>query len=115
MKATRSNDGVLRFTLKIPVRVGISELVDALGTHLVHHCDLYDATNKAMAVEAALKSFRSRRSILDKAIGTIAKEGESIWTWSDGISSELEDQIREQATVLVRKKFPELMQNEPTQ
>lgn len=108
MRATLSLDGLHRFTVSIRHRIGLDALIDGLGWTVVHAKgdELYAAENKAMAVEAALKAYSSRAAIMKAAIESIAHDGDSVWVWADDCSAA--DTIREQARVLVLRKFPEL-------
>ena len=107
MKATPSKDGEMRFGVTIKRRVGLDEIVDALGWNLIRSDrDWFNTDNKAMAVESELKAYRSRKKTLDATIKAYLHDGESVWVWADDCSfSEI---VREQARVLVLKKFPEL-------
>ena len=106
MKATPSKDGKMRFTVRIPFRIGLEGLIEGLGWTLRRDADLDTTDNKAMAIESALKKFKSRKAIIDAAICSIKHEGDAVWTWSDDCP--YSNEIIEQARVLVLKKFPEL-------
>ena len=107
MKATMSKDGVMRFDVRMTRRIGLDAMIEGIGWSLMRSDrDWSESENKAMAVESELKAFRSRKKIMDAATKAIYHDGDAVWTWADDCSfSEI---IREQARVLIFKKFPEL-------
>ncbi len=109
MKATSSKDGAMRFTVKVPYRIGIEDLINAIGWSINNGRIVSDnAENLAMNVESALKQFGSRKAIFSAVTEACQSEGENYWTWSDSYSERASVQIREQARVLILKKFPDL-------
>lgn len=108
MKATLSKDGLMRFDIKIKRRVALDDMINGLGWNLIRDNEFHDIPNKAMAVEAALIPFRSRKAIMEATAKAYWHDGDSIWTWTDDCS--FAEIIREQARCLILKKFPELKQ-----
>jgi hypothetical protein len=107
MKATPSQDGELRFDIVIRRRIGLQDMVDGLGWNLIRD-GTFDTDNKALAVEAALKPYWSRKAVIEAATKAIRHDGYDVWVWADDCSDKLQNEILKQARTLIFKKFPEL-------
>lgn len=107
MKATLSRDGNMRLTVTIKHRVCVDDLVNGIGWKIVRERTSFNG-NVAMIIESELRAFKSRRAILIAFKEATLSEGNAIWAWSDGFDIEVCKQLREQARVLVLRKFPQL-------
>lgn len=108
MKITPSKDGVPRGTVTIRRRCSADDLVNAIGWVVVRDWTFYDAPNVAMRVETALALFKSKKSILNCFHRAFSSDGDTFWTWTDGLDDITVKEIKEQVLVLVFKKFPDL-------
>lgn len=109
MKATRSKDGAMRFTLRTPRRVGGEEIVDGLCWKVTRHGWYSGDKDTASAAAEALKPLWSRKAALKATAEAIAEAGATFWTWAeDNCDPDEADTIRAEARKLVAAKFPEL-------
>ncbi len=105
MKITLSIDGIPRGNLTIKFRVSREDLVNAVGWKITRERLSFEG-NVAMIVKSELRAFNNARSILIAFKEATISTGNSIWSWSDGIDSKVCEEIRLQADILVRRKFP---------
>lgn len=112
MKATASQDGTLRFDLRIKHRVSADDIKNAVCYKVVNEVEFYtprrEGENIAMSVESALRGLKSRRACLEAVEFAFNREGESYWSWGDNVYEEARRELSEQARVIVFKAFPEL-------
>jgi hypothetical protein len=90
MKATASRDGVMRFTVKVPFRVGRQTLVDIIA-YRTHHYG-YDLP-------------KTKKAVWEWAQNALHESGEGVWIGSDG---HMEQTELDKIYALVDKLFPEL-------
>lgn len=91
MKATRSKDGVMRYSVSVVVRIGRQEIIDCIGWNLVTYGHEFPTSKRA-----ALKVVRDVRS----------KEGDSMWSWQE--AEEATPAKWREVAACVDKLFPEL-------
>ena len=91
MKATPSKDGCLRFTLLIRVRAGRVDLIDSI-------CWAVDRGR------CTFDGIRNRVDVINIAKEAMGHGGAALWR----ITEEVPDDMRDRATNLVNKLFPEL-------
>lgn len=107
MKITRSRDGVRRTTLRIDVRLGRDEFIDALCLAAVKG-RIPDAITVLDESDLDLLPGRmSRAAILDAIKSTIAQLGYDAKNWWTDDVDGIEDELRTWAEGLISNHFPE--------
>ncbi len=91
MKATRSKDGELRFTVTVKHRVSRIDIVNAVRIHI-------ETTGEPMPC--------GRVDIMDVVRRTISHEGDSMWTTAGDMPELTAEQL-----ATIDKAFPELVLN----
>lgn len=115
MKATMSQDGEMRFTLNVKVRVGRLDLMNALCWRVVRtYWDdaLCNAENKSLAIESCLRGLKSRKAVFSAVQDAVTSDGNNYWTWSDDVTDETAAKLNEQVRVIVERLFPELLEKQ---
>lgn len=107
MKITLSKDGEMRADLKVTFRICLEDVVNAIVLRTTDGWDFEDADNKSLKVKTALKYYSSRAKIIKDATDALREHGISLWARIENCASdETIAEIKEQARILVFKKFP---------
>lgn len=108
MKITPSKDGEMRADVSIIFRLSVDDFVHAIVHKITDEWDFNGVDNVARRVETALKFYTSKDKILHDVKVAHRSDGNNLWarveTCIDGAAL---SEIREQARVLVLKKFPQ--------
>jgi len=91
MKATKSQDGCRRFTVRVKHRVGRIDIINALRNHL-------DRSGEPMP--------RTRVHIMDAVRQVLVREGDTMWATAEDAPDLTAEQLQ-----IIDRAFPELKDN----
>lgn len=106
-----SKDGELRITVKVEVRAGVEELVNAIGWVFARDYsseEISQETNLELAVASCLRGLKSRRAIIEALKRAVHSDGDHFWTWNEGLGDRISSEVRNQALAAVQKAFKDL-------
>ena len=105
MKFTQSKDGLLRADLKINFRIGRDTLIDAACKYISREAEVKD--NEIIMPNC--NKIKTKTGLISQLEYYLKNDGrDSLYYWADDVPKEKTEIIRNYATELVDKLYPQL-------